>query len=74
MAYHGVWHGTTGAVAGTADFAACFHVSGGQVTRFARYDSLDDALAAANLTPADEVSLPEQERGATAADGPVRRD
>ncbi|MGN6810185.1 MAG: nuclear transport factor 2 family protein [Thermomicrobiales bacterium] len=74
VAYHGVWHGATGAVAGAADFAAAFRVDHGRVTRFARYDSLDAALMAANLTPADEIPLTEQERDATAKDGPVQPD
>src|SRR5690348_3548652 len=74
MANHGVWHGATGAVAGAADFAASFRVDDGRVARFARYDSLADALAAANLTQADEIPLPEHERDATSTDGSVRRD
>jgi hypothetical protein len=56
-ANHGVWHGATEATSGAADFAASFRVDDGRVARFARYDSLDDALTAANLTPADEIHL-----------------
>lgn len=72
MAHHGAWHSATGAVVGVADFAACFHVRGGRVARFARYDSLDSALAAANLTHADEIPLTEGGSGDTSVDHPAR--
>jgi hypothetical protein len=56
LAQHGVWRSVeTGAVAGEGDLASRFDVDGGRVVRFARYDSLDEALAAAGLSGADEI-------------------
>jgi ketosteroid isomerase-like protein len=73
VAHHGVWHAdATGAVGGAADFATCFCVGGGRVARFARYDTLDRALAAASLTHADEIPLTERGRGDTSAGDPAR--
>jgi hypothetical protein len=58
VAQRGVWRdGETGEVVGEADFASCFRVAGERVARFARYDSLDAALAAAGLTQADETPV-----------------
>ena len=68
-ANHGVWHGATEATSGVADFAAAFRVDDGRVTRFARYDSLDDALAEVNLSDADEILLTGRDSDATAGDG-----
>jgi hypothetical protein len=73
VAHHGVWRAdATGAVGGAADFATCFYVGGGRVARFARYDSLDSALAAASLTYADEIPLTERGSGDTSAGDPAR--
>lgn len=54
---HGIWHAPeTGQVIGEKTLASTFVVSDrGQVTRFARYDSLQEALDAAGLDLADEV-------------------
>ncbi len=57
VAQHAVWRSTdTGEVIGEADIASQFRVRGEQITQFARYDSLDDALAGAGLTYADEIA------------------
>jgi hypothetical protein len=54
VAQHGVWHDVgTGAAAGEADLASAFRVDGGRVSRFARHDAIDDALADASLSMAD---------------------
>jgi hypothetical protein len=50
-----VWQDPDGRPAGAARIASTFEVQGGVVTRFARHDTLDDALAAAGLTSADEI-------------------
>ncbi len=56
LAQHAVWHASeTGAVAGERDLASHFELDGGRVVRFARYDSLDEALAAAGLTDVDAI-------------------
>lgn len=56
LAQHAVWRSIeTGAVTGERDLASRFDVDGGRIVRFARYDSLDEALAAAGLTVADEI-------------------
>jgi hypothetical protein len=53
--WHGVWRAAdTGAVTGERDLASVFHVADGKVTRLARYDDLDEALAAAGLLRSDE--------------------
>jgi hypothetical protein len=53
----GVWHsGETGEVIGEADLASRFHVDGQRIALFARYDSLDVALAEAGLAARDEVA------------------
>ena len=57
VAQRGVWRSAeTGQVTGEAALAASFRVEGGRVARFARYDSLDVALAEAGLAYADETS------------------
>jgi SnoaL-like domain len=57
VAQRGVWRSAeTGEVTGEAEIASCFRVEGGRVARFARYDSLDGALADAGLTHGDETS------------------
>ncbi len=54
---HGVWHAAdTQQVIGEADVALCFRVQDGQVTQFARYDQLSEALAAACLSEDDETA------------------
>jgi len=59
LAQHGVWRSLESeAVTGERDVASRFDVDGGRVVRFARYDSLDEALGAAGLTFADEVGEP----------------
>jgi ribosomal protein S18 acetylase RimI-like enzyme len=56
LAQRGTWRSAeTGAVTGESDLASWFEIGGGRVARFARYDSLDQALAAAGLTRADEI-------------------
>jgi hypothetical protein len=55
---HGTWRSPqTGAVAGAAAMASHFRAAAGQVSYFARYDSLEAALDAAGLSAADEVKL-----------------
>ena len=57
VAQHGVWRSVeTGDVMGEQDLASWFRVANGQVTQYARSDSLDEALAAAGLTQADELA------------------
>ncbi len=52
----GTWRdASTGEVAGEARVASRFVVRDGRVALYARHDALDDALAAAGLTSADEV-------------------
>lgn len=52
----GVWRTPdTDAVAGEQTVASVFQVNGGRVVKFARYDLLQAALAAASLDPSDEV-------------------
>ena len=54
---HGVWRSVeTGDVIGEADIASRFRVDGEWVRQFARYDSLDVALAESGLSYADEVA------------------
>jgi hypothetical protein len=56
LAQRGVWRAIEGGdVNGERDLASRFDVQSGRVVRFARYDSLDQALEAAGLTAADEV-------------------
>lgn len=56
LAQHGVWRSTqTDDVQGEAELASSFRVAAGQVTHFARYDTLAEALHAAQLSDADEV-------------------
>ena len=49
----------TGADRGKAHVASYFCVEGGDITRYARYESLELALTAAGLDESDEV-IPEQ--------------
>jgi hypothetical protein len=56
VAQHGVWRSIeTGDVDGEADVASRFRVEDGRVAHYARYDTVEEALAAAGLTDADEV-------------------
>ena len=56
LAQRGVWRSIEGGgVTGERDLASRFDVRNQRVVRFARYDSLDEALEAAGLTVADEV-------------------
>ncbi len=49
---HGVWRDVdTGAPRGEADLASVFRVENNRVTYYARYDLLDQALAAAGVEP-----------------------
>src|SRR5207302_6078460 len=51
VAQRGVWRSAeTGEVTGEADLASSFRIEGGRVARFARYDRLGVALAAAGLS------------------------
>jgi hypothetical protein len=56
LAQRGVWHALdTGAVTGDRTLATVFQLNDQrQVARFARFDDLAEALAAAGLGPADE--------------------
>ena len=50
VAQHGVWHAPdSGAVVGERDIATYYRVVGAQVVFLARYDTLAEALAAADL-------------------------
>jgi hypothetical protein len=56
LAQRGVWRSQeTGAVTGEREPASYFHVTEAHVAKFARFDTLDAALAAAGLAPSDEV-------------------
>jgi hypothetical protein len=58
VAQHGVWRDVdTGEVMGKADIASHFRVTDRQIRYYARYDSLSDALNAAELTETDEQLL-----------------
>ena len=58
IAQRGTWRNvTTNELMGEADIASHFRIVGQQVTAYARYDSLTDALHAANLTEADSQPL-----------------
>lgn len=64
MAQRGVWRSPeTGEALGEATVASLFRSADQRVTQLARYDDLDTALAAANLTLADEITS-EQTTGA----------
>jgi hypothetical protein len=59
VAQHGVWRSLdTGEPTGEREIASYFRVEGGYITRYARYDSLGDALAEAGLSATDEISGP----------------
>lgn len=52
----GVWRSAeTGAITGDRLVASYFRVHDQAITRFERFDALEDALAAAHLTVADEA-------------------
>jgi hypothetical protein len=56
VAQHGVWRSVeTGEVTGDANLASLFRVDGRRIVQFARYDSLDLALAETGLNDSDEV-------------------
>ncbi|MBC8075558.1 MAG: nuclear transport factor 2 family protein [Chloroflexales bacterium] len=56
VAHHATWRdAVTGNVLGEADVASCFRVANNQIIQYARYDNLDDALAAGRLAYADQV-------------------
>lgn len=56
VAQQGVWRASdTGTVVGTASVTSLFRVAQGQVIAFARYDDLETALAAAQLTTENEL-------------------
>ncbi len=53
---HGVWRSVQdGKLIGETDVASEFRVAGGRVARYARYDSVDEALQAAGLAYTDEM-------------------
>jgi hypothetical protein len=55
---HGIWRSIeTGAIVGEATVATAFQVSAQRITRIARHDSLEQALAEAQLELADEQPL-----------------
>ena len=57
VAQHGVWHSLeTDELIGEADVASRFRIDGPRVAEYARFDTLDDALAAAGLSYEDEVT------------------
>ncbi len=52
----GIWRSLdSAAVTGSKGIASAFQVTGGRVTRFARYDELVEALRAAELSVLDEI-------------------
>jgi len=52
----GIWRPTeTGEITGDKLVASAFEVDGERVTKFARFDTLDDALRAAGLQASDEI-------------------
>jgi hypothetical protein len=54
---HGVWHNVdTGETMGEADLASSFRVTDGRVSRYARFETLDAALADVGLSESDVVS------------------
>ena len=56
LAQHGMWRSVeTGEIVGERKLASRFRVANGQVSQFARYDRIDEALAAAGLKLADEI-------------------
>jgi hypothetical protein len=58
VAQHGLWRSVeTGAIVGEAIVATAFVVNEQRVTRIARYDSLGQALAEAQLELADEQQI-----------------
>jgi hypothetical protein len=57
LAQHAIWRSVeTGDVTGERDLASRFDVEGGRVVRFARHDSLAEALVAAGLNDADAIA------------------
>ncbi len=57
LAQHGVWQSTeSGDPTGERDVASRFRVDEGRVTQYARYDTLDAALAEAGLDGGDEMN------------------
>ena len=57
LAQHASWRSVeTGDATGERDLASRFDVEGGRVVRFARHDSLAEALAAAGLNDADAIA------------------
>lgn len=58
VAQHGVWRSIeTGVVTGERDIASRFRVDEARIVQFARFDSLEDALAEAGLSDTDEENL-----------------
>lgn len=56
VAQHGMWHAVdTDEIVGERDVASRFRVEGARIVQFARDDRLDQALAEAGLTYADEI-------------------
>ena len=56
LAQNGVWRAKgTGEIIGERDVASVFRVAGGRVVQYARYDTIDEALAQADLNAADEI-------------------
>jgi hypothetical protein len=61
VAQHGLWRSVeNGEFQGEAQVASHFRVRDGQITYYARYDRLDEALAAAALSTKDEIALQRQ--------------
>lgn len=57
MAQRGVWRSAeSGEVVGEALVASRFRVAGGRVVEYARYDELEEALAASGMGVEDEVA------------------
>jgi len=57
LAQHASWRsGETNASASERDLASRFDIEGGRVVRFARYDSLAEALADADLNETDALA------------------
>jgi hypothetical protein len=56
LAQHAIWRSAeAGALASERELASRFDIEGGRVARFARYDSLAEALAAAGLNESEAI-------------------
>jgi hypothetical protein len=59
VAQRGIWTDpTSGEIIGRSDVASAFEVKDGRVSRYARFDTLEEALAHADLKVSDELGSP----------------